>query len=303
MTLTETTTRTATETITDRLAHGDVLISDGATGTYLQSHGLDPGGCPELMNAEQPEVVRAMAADYFAAGSDMVLTNSFGGNKIGLERYGLEDRVRELNRLAAEHARSEAGDRQFVVGSVGPTGVFMEPIGPLSESEMYDGFAEQIGALAEGGADAVVIETMISADEAEVAIRAARENTDLTVMATMTFDRGPRGLFTMSGNTPEDAVQRLGDAGADVVGTNCGNGIEVMIEVATAMRAATDKFLLVHSNAGIPEIVKGRIVYPETPEFMAPGFRKLVDLGVNIVGGCCGTTPAHIAALAEAVRG
>ncbi len=296
-------TQTTTETIIDRLAREEVLISDGATGTYLQSHGLEPGGCPELMNVEQPEVVRAMAADYFAAGSDIVLTNSFGGNRIGLERYGFEDRVREFNRLAAEHARSQAGDRRFVVGSVGPTGVFMEPIGPLSESEMYDGFAEQISALAEGGADAVVIETMISADEAEVAIRAARENTDLTIMATMTFDKGPRGLFTMTGNTPEDAVQRLDEAGADVVGTNCGNGIEVMIEVATAMRAATDKFMVVHSNAGIPEIVKGQIIYPETPEFMAPGFKKLVGLGVNIVGGCCGTTPAHIAALAEAVRG
>jgi len=229
----------------------------------------------------------------------MVLTNSFGGSRFSLERYGYEDRVREFNRLAAEHAKSQAAPGHFVIGSVGPTGVFMEPLGTVTESEMYDAFAEQITALEEGGADGVDIETMISANEAAVAIRAAKENTKLAVMSTMTFDRGPRGLFTMMGNTPEDAAKRLDEAGADVVGTNCGNGIETMIEIAGRMRAATGKFLLVHSNAGIPQFVDGKIQYPETPGFMAPRFKKLIELGVNIVGGCCGTTPEHIAAIAK----
>ena len=292
----------ATETIIDRLTRGEVIISDGGTGTYLQSNGLEPGGCPELMNVEHPDVIRKMAKSYFAAGSDMVLTNSFGGNRFGLERYGFGSRVRELNRTAAEHARSQAKDGQFVAGSVGPTGLFMEPMGSLTESEMYDGFAEQISALAEGGADAVAIETMISPEEAEVAIRAAHENTELAIIGTMTFDKGPRGLFTMWGNTPTDAVQRLDNAGADIVGANCGNGIKVMIEIAVEMRKATDKFLIIHSNAGIPSIVERKVKYPETPEFMASGFKELADLGTNIVGGCCGTTPAHIGALREAVK-
>ena len=298
MTLTE----TATKTILERLASGEVLISDGATGTYLQANGLESGGCPELMNVDQPEVVRGMAREYFAAGSDMVLTNSFGGNRIGLERYGLEERVRELNRLAAEHARSQAPESGYVVGSVGPTGVFMEPAGTVSEDEMYGVFAEQITGLEEGGADAVLVETMISVDEAVVSIRAAKENTSLTVMSTATFNKGPRGFYTLAGETPEDAVDRLGEAGADVVGSNCGNGIDGMVEIAGRMRAATDRFILIHSNAGIPEIIQGRIVYPETAEYMAPRFKKLADLGVNILGGCCGTTPGHIAALAAAVR-
>jgi len=289
--------------ILDRLAQGDVLISDGATGTYLQSHGLEAGGCPEEFNLSHPDVVQGMARQYFDAGSDMVLTNSFGGNKFMLTKYGHGGSVREFNRLAAEHARSQAPPGCYVVGSVGPTGEFLEPLGPVSESEMLDTFAEQITALEEGGADAVVIETAMALEEAVLAVRAAKENTDLTVISTMIFDKGPRGYFTMMGVTPEQGAVGLLEAGADVVGTNCGNGIEKMVEIAEKMRAVTDGYLAVHSNAGIPAIVQGRIVYPETPEFMAEGFKKLRDLGVNIIGGCCGTGPDHIRELGKALRG
>ena len=286
----------------DRLAQGDVLVSDGATGTYLQDRGLEPGGCPEEMNASSPDVVRGMAKDYFDAGSDMVLTNSFGANRFMLRKYGHGDRVRELNRLAAENAKSQAPPGGLVVGSVGPTGEFLEPLGPVSEAEMLDVFAEQITALEEGGADAVAIETQMGLEEAVLAIRAAKENTDVVVISTMIFDKGPRGYFTMMGVTPEQCVTELSAAGADVVGTNCGNGIERMVEIAERMRAATDGYLAVHSNAGIPAIQEGRIVYPETPEFMPEGFMKLYDLGVNIIGGCCGTGPDHIRELSRAVR-
>ena len=289
--------------ILERLDRGDVLISDGATGTYLQRHGLEPGGCPEEFNASQPETVQGMAREYFEAGSDMVLTNSFGANSFMLRKYGHGDRVRELNRLAAEHARSQASPGGYVVGSVGPTGEFLEPLGPVSEAEMLDAFTEQVTALEEGGADAVAIETKTATEEAVLAIRAAKENTDLAVISTMIFDKGPRGYFTMMGVTPEQCVSELSAAGADVVGTNCGNGIEKMVEIAEQMRAATDGYLAVHSNAGIPAIVQGRIVYPETPEFMVDGFRKLYDLGVNIIGGCCGTGPDHIRELSRALRG
>jgi 5-methyltetrahydrofolate--homocysteine methyltransferase len=287
--------------ILDRLGAGDLLISDGATGTYLQQHGLEPGGCPEEFNVSHPEVVRGMARDYFEAGADMVLTNSFGGSKFMLGKYGFGDRVPEFNRLAAEHASSQAPEGRYVVGSVGPTGEFLEPLGEVTATEMYDAFADQITALAEGGADAFVIETKTALEEVSLAIKAAKENTDLTVMATMVFDKGPRGYFTMMGVTPEAGLNGMLEAGADVVGTNCGNGIELMVELAGQMRKHTDRYLLVHSNAGMPEIQKGEIVYSETPEFMAEGFKKLAGLGVNIMGGCCGTGPDHIRAIRRVV--
>ena len=285
----------------ERLRQGQVLISDGATGTFLQQHGLEPGGCPEEFNASRPEVVKEMTRQYFAAGSDMALTNSFGGSVYMQKKYGYGERVVEFNRLAAEHARSQAPDGRFVVGSVGPTGEFLEPLGPVSESEMYEAFVEQVKALEAGGADGVVVETMTAVEEAALAVRAARENTSLVVMATMVFDKGPRGFFTMMGVTPERAVHAMQDAGAHVVGSNCGNGIDNMVDIARRMRAETEGFMLIHSNAGIPAMRGGQIVYPESPEYMAEKFRELADIGVNIIGGCCGTGPAHIRALAAAV--
>ena len=280
----------------------EVLIFDGATGTYLQQHGLEAGGCPELMNADAPDTIRGMARDYFDAGSDFVLTNTFGGTKFRLKHYDSQDRVRELNALGAEHAKSQAGRGQFVAGSVGPTGEFIEPLGMVSESEMYDEFAEQIIALEEGGADAVMIETQMVLDEAVIAIKATRENTDLVVMATMVFDKGPRGFFTMWGTSPGDAATDLRDAGADVVGSNCGNGIDKMIEIAEQMRLVVDCPIIIQSNAGIPVYKAGEIIYPESPEYMAERYEKLAQIPVQILGGCCGTTPDHIRALVEAVK-
>lgn len=300
-------TNTPTLTILERLARGDLLVSDGATGSYLQQHGLEPGGCPEEFNVSHPEVVKGMAKAYFDAGSDMVLTNSFGGTRLRQKHYGFENRIREFNKLAAQHAKSQAPAGHFVVGSIGPTGEILEdPLKdePVSAGEMYDAFAEQITALAEGGVDALDIETMIDAREAKLAIKAAKENTNLIVISTMTFDKGPRGFFTMMGETPERAVKELQEAGADIVGANCGNGIDAMVELARQMRAVTDGYLLIHSNAGIPVRKGGEIVYPETPEYMAERFKILAhEVGVNIIGGCCGTGPDHIRALSKALRG
>lgn len=289
--------------ILDRLAAGETLIFDGATGTYLQQHGLEPGGSPELMNANNPDVVRGMAKGYFDAGSDIVLTNTFGGNRFMLQKYGVGERLYELNRLAAEHARSIAPPGKYVAGSIGPTGEFIEPLGDVTEDELYDTFAEMSKAFEAGGADAVMIETQLALEEAAIAVRAAKENTDLVVMSTMVFDKGPRGFFTMMGVTPEQAVEGLQEAGADIVGTNCGSGIEKMVEIATRMRAVTDGYLAVQSNAGLPEIRDGEICYPESPEFMAEHYRKLAELPINILGGCCGTTADHIRALVRSVKG
>ena len=290
-------------TILDRLASGGPLISDGATGSYLQDHGLEPGGCPEELNASRPDLIRRMEAEYFDAGSDIVLTASFGGSRFMLKKYGYEGRVQELNRLAVENARSVAPEGRYVVGSVGPTGELLESnFGTTPDQEVYDAFVEQITALDEAGVDGVDIETMISAEEAVLAVKAAKEHTDFVAMSTLMFDKGPRGWFTMMGDTPEVGVKKLLDAGADVVGANCGSGIDRMIEVARLIREATDGYVLIHSNAGIPTMKEGRIVYLETPEFMAERFQVLADLGVNIIGGCCGTTPKHIRALSETVR-
>jgi len=289
------------QSILNRLNSGEVLVSDGATGTFLQQNGLEPGGDPEEFNAIQPNVVKRMAREYFHSGSDLVLTNSFGGTVYRQSHYGFADRVAEFNKLAAEHAKSQATQGKFVFGSVGPTGEFVQPLGNVSEEEMYEAFKIQVTSLEDGGADGVVIETMTAMEEASLAIRAAKENTRLTIAATMTFDKGPRGYFTMMGITPEQAAIGLAESGADIVGTNCGNGIDNMIEIAERMRGSTALPLLVHSNAGIPGMKKGEIIYPESPEFMAERFLQLKEVGVNIIGGCCGTGPAHIKALAKAL--
>ena len=286
-----------------RVGSGDVLISDGATGTYLQQHGLAPGACPEALNVTAPETVRRMSAVYFAAGSDLVLTNSFGGNVFRLQQYRLGHRVRELNRLAALHARSLAPPGGLVIGSIGPTGKFLEPLGDLSVEEMAGAFAEQARALEEGGVDGILIETMAALDEATLAVRMAREQTNCPVLATLVFGKGRRGWATTMGVTPERAVKELVDAGAAIVGANCGNGSGPMVELARVLRALTDAPLLIQPNAGIPELRDGKVVYPETPEMMAPFFLEMKQIGINILGGCCGTTPEHIRVLSRVLRG
>jgi len=286
-----------------RIQSGETLISDGATGTFLQQQGLRPGECPEALNVTAPQVIGGMAAAYFAAGSDLVLTNSFGGNVFRLRRCGYGDRVEEFNRLAATLARSATPPGRFVVGSIGPTGEFAEPLGDLSVEAMGEAFAEQAQSLVAGGVDGLLVETMTALDEAVLAVRMARDQTNGPVLATMVFTRGRRGWATTMGVTPERAVNALLDAGADVVGANCGNGIVPMVELARLLRALTAAPLLIHANAGIPEYREGSVVYPETPEVMAPLFLDMQRIGINILGGCCGTMPAHIQALHYALRG
>mgnify|MGYP001357325182 FL=1 len=286
----------------NRIHNGETIIADGGTGTYLQNNGLEPGGCPEEFNVSHPEVIKKMARDYFEAGSDMVLTNSFGGSIFRQKHYGFEESVFKFNKLAAQLAKSQAPEQGFVCGSLGPTGEFLLPLGLVSNQEMYDSFKNQALALEAGGADCVVIETMLDIDETSIALQAVRENTSMLAMATMTFDLGPRGFFTMMGVTPEDAAKKLEQSGAQVIGANCGNGIERMIEIASKMRNSTDQPMMINCNAGIPSLVSGKILYPETPEYMAEQFIKLKDVGVNIIGGCCGTSPEHIKALSDAIK-
>ncbi|MFQ3550353.1 MAG: homocysteine S-methyltransferase family protein, partial [Armatimonadota bacterium] len=220
------------KSLLERLADGEILISDGAMGTFLQAKGLQPGECPEAWCVSRPEDVKSIAEAYINAGSDMVETNSFGGSSYKLKEYGLEDKVVEFNKAAAKLAKEAAGDKCYVAASVGPTGQIVEDEGGMvTPEDLYNSFKEQVIALEEGGADALCIETMSSITEAVQAIKAAKENTKLPVIATFTFEPGARGFRTMMGVDPETAAKAAVEAGADIVGANCGNGIENMIKI------------------------------------------------------------------------
>lgn len=292
------------EPILKRIASGEVLISDGAMGTYLHAAGLGAQECPESWCISRPEVVRGIAAAYVSAGSDIIETNSFGGNSYRLGSFQLAGKVREFNLAAAALAREAIGDKGFVAASVGPTVLpGSGPVETISPGQLYSSFAEQVTALAEGGADALCIETMSSLTEATQAIRAAKENTSLPAFCTFSFGATPRGFFTESGVTPEQAAVGAAEAGADIVGANCGIGIEDMIPIVRRMRAALPGVpILVHINAGMNTVMYGRVLFNATPEYMASHVEELIRAGANIIGGCCGTTPDHIAATAKTAR-
>ena len=287
----------------ERIAGGEVLLGDGAMGTLLMEHGLEPGQCPEKLNLERPEVLRQIAERYLAAGADIVETNTFGATPVKLARYGLEDRADEINARAVQTVRDAIGDRAASVsGSCGPCGELLAPYGEADPDVVREAFSRQVQALVGAGVDLLCIETMTDLAEARLAVEAARSvSSALPLAVTMTFDPTPRGFFTIMGTSIEQAVGGLTDAGADIIGANCGNGIDRMVEIAAELRRHSALPLLIQSNAGLPELVGDRVVYPETPERMAAGCRRLLAVGVSVVGGCCGTTPAHIAAMRRVV--
>jgi len=287
-----------------RVAAGEILISDGAMGTFLQAKGMQPGECPESWNASHPDAVKSIADAYIAAGSDIVETNSFGGTVYKLKEFGLADKVAEYNTAAARLAKEAIGGKGYVAASIGPTGQIVEDEGgEVSEEDLYNAFKQQVLALVAGGADALCIETMSSATEAVQAIKAAKENCALPVICTFTFEPGSRGFRTMMGVDPATAAEIAVEAGADIIGANCGNGIANMIEITRAMHAAAPGTpILIHANAGMPVYEDGKTVFKETPDAMAGRVAELVAAGANIIGGCCGTNPDHIAAMAKAAK-
>lgn len=285
----------------EHLAGGATVIGDGALGSLLIARGLLPGQCPDLMCIEKPEVVASIARDYLAAGAELLTTNTFGASPLKLADHGLEERAEEINRAGVRIARDVADGNAWVSASCGPCGKLLEPYGDTSEETVADSFALQMQALA--GADVICIETMTDLREAVLAVRAARATLPgKPVMATMTFDPTPRGFFTIMGNSVADACAGLAEAGADVVGSNCGNGIERMVEIARVFGERTDLPILIQSNAGQPRMVGGEVCYDETPEMFAAAVPALLAAGARIIGGCCGTTPAHIRALRRAAR-
>ncbi|MBK7897062.1 MAG: betaine--homocysteine S-methyltransferase [Candidatus Promineifilaceae bacterium] len=289
-------------TLEQLLATHDYLIADGGMGTMLMAAGLEQGDPPEMWNVLHPDRIRAVHRGYVEAGAQIILTNSFGGTSFRLKLHKLQDRAFELNKAAAELARAEAdaADHPVVVGgSLGPTGEIMEPVGAMKYADAVAAFAEQAAGLAAGGADVLWIETMSDISEVRAAVEGCRESTNLPVVATMTFDTNGR---TMMGVTPVQAFTELSAMNLIALGGNCGNGPEEIEGVIQAMYAANQEFPFVaKSNAGIPEYLHGHLHYNGTPEVMAEYAVKVRNYGARIIGACCGSSPAHVAAMRNAL--
>lgn len=282
-------------TLIDDLLRNGPALSDGAWGTELQARGLALGEIPDYWNLEHADRVEAVARAYVEAGSDIILTNTFRANAIALAGHADLTRLDEVNRAGVEISKRAAGARARVFASIGPSGKLLMT-GEVDESSLRAAFEQQAQALAAGGADAIVIETMSDLAEAGFAIDAAR-GTGLPVVACMVYDAGKKKDRTMMGTTPEQAAEALAEAGADVIGANCGNGIEGYIPVCARLASATDLPIWIKANAGVPTLEGDKVVYHSTPEEFSSRVGELIEAGASFIGGCCGTNPAFIAAL------
>jgi 5-methyltetrahydrofolate--homocysteine methyltransferase len=289
------------------LDSGKLLIADGATGTMLQALGLPVGSAPELWNVENSEAIRTLHRAYLDAGSGVILTNSFGGTRIKLERAGgLGARARELNEAAARVAKVEADGKAYVAGDIGPTGELLAPLGLLSYVEAQQAFAQQAAALADGGVDLIWIETMSDLNEAKAAVEGVRQVTDLPLFCSLSFAGGGR---TMMGVAPAEAARTLWPLGLTAIGGNCGEGVEVMETVLTQMHDALETQLgpghyplIAKPNAGLPRLVDGETVFDMEPAAFAEHVPRFVEWGAQIVGACCGSSPEYVAAIAASQR-
>ncbi len=286
----------------ERLKEGEILLADGAMGTMLLFRGLLPGQPPEAFNLSHPEIVAEIARLYLEAGAEIISTNTFGASPLKLAFYHLADKMAEINRNAVLAVRKVALRRAYISASIGPSGRLLKPYGDTTPAVIYENYLQQMKVLVDVGVDLFCIETMTDLNEAVLAIKAAKAIApSIPVIATMTFDQPKRGFYTIMGNSLPQAVVALSEAGADIIGSNCGNGIRPFIEIAREMREVTDLPLIIQPNAGLPRIFNGKTLYPETPEFMAEKVKELLKKGVSIIGGCCGTTPEHIRAFRRIV--
>lgn len=288
-----------TTSFTELLAERGVLIADGATGTNYQTMGMEPGVAPEEWLFDAPERVVELHRAFADAGADIVLTCTFGATSLRLVEGPLIGRAREVNLRAAELAREGAGEGRLVAGSMGPTGALIEPYGLLTHDACVEAYAEQALALADGGVDLLVLETLFSVEEAVWALEGAQSATDLPVVVSFSFDMGTR---TMMGLSPTNAVAAVASSGVAAVGTNCGRSLEdTDVVVAEVLAAAGEIPVWVKPNAGVPKIVGAEVVYEAGPDMLAEHVARYVEQGARIVGGCCGSTPAHVAAIARAL--
>lgn len=280
------------------------VLLDGGFGTELIRRGFPQGACPETWNAEKPDVVKEIHKSYFEAGSDAVLTNSFGGSVIKLASHGQDKRCYELNREAAEIANEVKPGGCFVGGSMGPTGKFLQPQGEFTEEQFEDAYAEQARGLADGRADFLLIETQYDLKEALCALRAARRVTDVPVFVTLTFNRVPRGFFTMMGNSAAQCLEELEKEGVPVLGANCTLDSADMADLIKVMREKTKRPLVAQANAGKPSLsAQGEVSYSQGLEDYLRHIPRMIESGANVIGGCCGTNPEYIRRMAAIVKG
>jgi len=280
-----------------------VVLLDGGMGTELIARGFPQGACPETWNAERPDVVQKIHESYYEAGSDVVLTNSFGGSKIKLEDYGLGDKCYELNRAAAELAGQIRPEGKFTAGSMGPTGKFLKPVGEYEKEQFIEAYAEQARGLSDGGVDFLLIETQYDLEEALCALRSARSVTDKPVFVTMTFNPGPRGYFTIMGNSVAHCVEELEKEKVPAVGTNCTLNSEEMVDLVRVFRECTSLPIIAQANAGKPSVSgEGEVSYAQKIEDYVRFIPRMIENGANLIGGCCGTNPEYIRRMAEVIE-
>ena len=279
----------------------DILLFDGAMGSMLMARGMPAGMASEMMNIQKPDIVLDIHKAYLAAGSDVITTNTFGGSPIKMKAAGIGHLTDEANQMAVKIARQAVSAGQFVAGDIGPMGDMLEPLGLISEDDATDSFARQAKILADSGVDLFIVETMFDINESLAAIRGIRSVSDLPIFATLTFAKGPQGFATIMGNQVAESMHILAGTGITAVGANCSIGSDLMIELAAEIRNSVTIPVIIQSNAGLPETINGQLVYPETPEVFAANIGQIKALGVEILGGCCGTTPDYIRAIRKTI--
>jgi 5-methyltetrahydrofolate--homocysteine methyltransferase len=290
------------ENILTRLRRRDVIVGDGALGTMLMQRGLKSGESPETYNLAKPEILEEIASLYLEAGAEIVTTNTFGASPLRLRQFSLSEKMEEINRNAVEAVRKAVQGNAYISASVGPSAKMLKPFGDAEPKEVFDSLQRQLSVLLAAGVDIICIETVMDLNEASLAIQAAQSlNADIPIMCTVTFGKTPQGYFTLMGSSVQDAAVKLEKAGVNIIGSNCGNGAAQMVEIAEEFLQHAHVPVAIQSNAGLPAKTEGGLVYSETPDFVAAKAAELIDLGVQIIGGCCGTTPEHIRAIRKTV--
>ena len=292
----------------ERIKRG-VFLLVGATGTQLIARGTDVGTCNDYLNISSPGIVSEVHRAYLQAGSDAVITNTFGANKYTLARHGLADEVVGINKAGAQIARQAATEQKYVLGDIGPSGDFLEPLGTLKADELRDAFARQVESLWAGGAAGLLIETMTALDEVTIAVEAAKSaGAGLPVLASMSFDKAGESFKTMMGIGVEAAAEKLVSLGVEAIGFNCGTAsldeyVELAENLVSAVRKLSDEVIVfAEPNAGKPELVEDKALYKVSPDEFAAAAEKIHSTGVSMIGGCCGTSPAHIEAVAKRIK-
>ena len=288
--------------ILKRLNNSEILVGDGAMGTMLFQRGLKQGEPPESVCLNKPVILEEIAKAYFEAGADIIETDTFGGSPLKLADYNMQDKTEEINRIAVEIVRKAVSDKAYISGSVGPSGKKLKPFGDTEPDHIFESYKRQIKALIKAEVDLLCIETMMDLNESLLAVKAARSlSSEIPIIATFTLNAASSGFYTMMGNDIPTLCLELEKAGANIIGSNCGNGIENMIKIAKKFKENSTLPIIIQSNAGLPEIKNNELIYSETSNFFAEKTKELIETGVSIIGGCCGTTPEYIRAIRKTV--